>query len=191
MIKTLAAAAVVSGLTFTSFVNAQEVKAAAVTVEQSEAVVKLISVDQKARTAVMAAPGGVMMTLNVPPEAQNLDRVKPGDLFKLRYVESVVLALNKGGTASASEMQTVELAPKGGNPGGKVVNTKKLIVSVQGIDRDKRTLTVRGPGEKPSALKVADDVRSFDEIQVGDTITLTYVEALALEMIPQPTGATN
>jgi hypothetical protein len=33
-------------------------------------------------------------------------------------------------------------------------------------------------------LKVAEDVRAFDELAVGDTIAVTYTEALALQMIP-------
>ncbi|MGZ5147952.1 MAG: hypothetical protein ACXWCP_30835, partial [Burkholderiales bacterium] len=112
-------------------------------------------------------------------------RVKPGDLFKMRYVQSLALALSKGGSASVSELQTVELAPRGGTPGGKVVNTKNVTVTVQAIDLGSRTLAVQGPNQKPFALKVADDVRSFDEVAVGDTIEVTYTEALALEMIPQ------
>jgi hypothetical protein len=191
MFRFLIAAAVVLGLTFTSVASAQ-VKAAAVAVEQSEGIVKVVKIDQQARTALVSTADGATFTVNVPPEAQNLDRVKTGDLFKLRYVQSVVLALNKGGAAEASELRSVEVAPKGGTPGGKVVNTKNLTVTVQAIDKASRTLTVQGPAQRLAGLKVSDDVRSFDEIAVGDTITLTYIEALALEMVPQAsaTGAT-
>jgi hypothetical protein len=191
MIRILVAAAVAS-FAFSSIANAQ-VRAGVVAVEQSETVVKLISVDQGARTAVVSTSDGSMFTINVPPEAQNLDRVKPGDLFKMRYLESLALALNKGGSASASAMQTVELAPKGATPGGKVVNTRNLTVTVQAIDRASRTLAVRGPDQNVLGVKVAEEVRSFDEIAIGDTITITYTEALALEMLPQSssTGATR
>ena len=43
-----------------------------------------------------------MVTLNVPKEAQNLDQVKIGSTFKVRYVEAVAVAIQRGGKASAS-----------------------------------------------------------------------------------------
>ena len=164
---------------------AEPAKASAIAVTESEAIVELVSVDRKASTAVMRQPNGAMLTLNIPREAQNLDRVKPGDLFKMRYVEAVALALHKGGSASTSETQTVNLAPKGGTPGGTVVNTKQISAVVTAIDRASRTIAVRGPNQGTMTLKVADEVRSFDEIGLGDTISLTYTEAIALRMISE------
>ena len=158
-------------------------KAAAIAVTDAEAVVELVSVDRKARTAVMRGPTGATMTLNIPREAQNLDAVKPGDLFRMRYVEAVALALHKGGSASATETQVVKLAPKGGTPGGTVVNTKQVKAVVTAIDRGARTIAVRGPNQGTMTLKVADEVKSFNEIGLGDTIALTYTEAVALEMV--------
>ena len=164
---------------------AEPAKAAAIAVAESEAIVELVSVDLKARTATMRQPNGGLLTLNIPAEAQNLDRVKPGDLFRMRYVEAVALALHKGGSAAATETQAVKLAPKGGTPGGAVVNTKQISAVVTAVDRASRTIAVRGPNQGTMTLKVADEVRSFDDIGLGDTISLTYTEAIALRMISE------
>jgi hypothetical protein len=115
--------------------------------------------------------------------------VKPGDLFRLRYIEALALSLNKGGKASGSETQAVKLAPKGGTPGGAVVNTKQMTTVVTAVDRPTRTLTVRGPQNNAVTLKVAEEVRAFDDVGVGDTIAVTYTEALALQMMPGARGA--
>jgi hypothetical protein len=182
MIRTIVAAA---ALTFAlSSFAAEEPKAAAVIAAEADAVVELVSVDKASRMALFKGPAGNLMYVNVPPEAQNLDRVKPGDLFRMRYLEAVALALNKGGKASGSEAQAVKLAPKGGIPGGAVVNTKQMTTVVTAVDRPSRTITVRGPQKNAVTLKVAEDVRAFDELAVGDTIAVTYTEALALQMIP-------
>ena len=182
MKRTLIAAAFVSLLAPAAY-GADQPKAAAIAVAERETVVELVSLDREKRVAVMKGPGGGTLTMNVPKEAQNLDRVKPGDKFRLRYIEGLALALNKGGTASATQMQTVELAPKGGRPGGTVVDTKQLTTVVTAIDRKTRTIAVRGPQSEPISLKVSDEVKSFDQIAVGDTIGLTYTEALVMEMI--------
>jgi hypothetical protein len=167
-------------------ISGENPKAAAVAVAETEAVVELVALDRKTRTATVRGPAGNTLTFVVPEDAQNLDRVKPGDLFKMRYVEALALALNKGGTASATAGRTVALAPKGGTPGGTIVNTKEITTVVTGVDRKSRTISVQGPAKNEMTLKVADEVRSFDEMAVGDTISLTYTEALVMQMISQP-----
>lgn len=163
--------------------GAQEPAAAAIAVAEQETVVELVSLDRDKRIAVMKGPQGGTLTMNIPKEAQNLDRVKPGDKFRLRYIEGLALALNKGGTASASQVQSVKLAPKGGRPGGAVVDTKQLTTVVTAVDRNTRTIAVRGPKTEPISLKVSDEVKSFDQIAVGDTISVVYTEAVVMEMI--------
>ena len=180
--KALFAAALLSIAAFNASAG-EAAKAAAIAVAESEAIVELVSIDRKARTAVVRQPTGGTLTLNLPQEAQNLDRVKPGDRFRMRYIEALALSLHKGGAASASETQVVNLAPKGGTPGGTVVNTKQIAGVVTAIDRATRTIAVRGPKQGVLSLKVADDVRSFDDIALGDTIALTYTEAVAIQMI--------
>lgn len=187
MKRVLAAAAIALLSTLTT--AAEKPKAAAVAVAETEAVVELVSVDRASRVVTVRGPAGNTLTFTVPPEAQNLDRVKPGDLFKMRYVEAMALALSKGGKASASGGQTVALAPKGGTPGGAIVNSKEIQTVITSLDRKTRTISVQGPLKNEMTLKVADEVRSFDEMAVGDTISLTYTEALVMQMISQPEAA--
>ena len=186
----IAALIVTTFLPFAPIAGAQP-KAAAIGVGEAEALLRVESIDRKARTVNVRTPSGATAVINVPPEAQNLDQVKVGDVFRMRYAESVAIALSKGGAASASEMQTVELAPKGGIPGGKAVNTRQITAVVTGIDRGARTLTVQGPRKNSVVLKVAPEVKSFDETGIGDTITLMYTEALALEMVKQTKAASD
>jgi hypothetical protein len=184
MIRALLAAALLC-ISFSSTAGEQP-KATAVAVADSEALVELVSIDRKAYTAVVRTANGATLQLNLPREARNLDRVKPGDRFRMRYVEALALDLRKGGSASASAGETVKLAPKGGTPGGVVVKTKNITAVVNAVDRSARTVTVQGPLKNVMVLKVADDVRSFNDIAIGDTIALTYSEALAIEMVSEP-----
>jgi hypothetical protein len=183
MNKRIAAAALLSMFALPPVAFAQP-KAAAVESGEIEAVVKVVSVDPKGRTAIVQGPTGASLTIVLPAEAQNLDRVKPGDLFNVRYMQSVALGLQKGGTSSASVAQVVAPAAKGATPGGEVVRTLQVTAVVQAIDRGARTMTLVGPGEAAAAtLKVGSEVRSFDEVAVGDTVTVIYSEALAIEMV--------
>jgi len=182
MKRILAAATAVSLAVIACAVSAQE--RAAVVVGQTEAVVKVVNMDRKARTVTFQGPRGRLVTLKVPKEAQNLGQVKIGSTFKVRYVEAVAVALQRGGAASASAEQTVRLAPKGGTPGGVVVNTTRISATVEAIDYTNREVAVKGPKGRIVALKVSDDVQGFADVTIGDRITLVFTEALAMEMLP-------
>lgn len=157
---------------------------AAVAVAQTEAVVKVVNLDRTARTVTVQGPRGGLVTLNVPKEAQNFDQVKVGSTFKVRYVETVAVALQRGGTASASVDKIVRLAPKGGTPGGVVVNTVQISATVEAIDYASREVAVKGPRGNIVAFKVADRVQGLADVNIGDQITLVYAEAIAMEMLP-------
>lgn len=175
-----ASAAVLLAAPFAAWAQAE----GAVEVSQTEAVVKVVNLDRTARTVTVQGPRGRMVTLNVPKEAQNFDKVKVGSTFKVRYVEAVALALQRGGAASASVDKIVRLAPKGGTPGGVVVNTLRISATVEAIDYANREVAVKGPKGNIVALKVANSVQGLADVDIGDRITLVYAESIAMEMLP-------
>jgi len=187
MKSTLVAAAAFATLALAPCASAQ-IKDGVVVVGESEAVVTVVSVDRKARTVTVRGPQGRTVTINVPPESQNLDQVKKGSRFQVRYVESVAVALSKGGVASASKDQKVRLAPKGATPGGIVVNTMQISATVEALDRTRRTIAVRGPQGNELEFQVAPDVK-LEGIQLGDLVTVVYAEALTLQMLPKESKA--
>jgi len=160
----------------------------AVAVSQTEAVVKVTKIDRKARTVTFQGPRGNSRTLTVPKEAQNFDKVKVGALFRVKYVEAVAVALQKGGAPSATADRQVQLAPKGGTPGGVVVDTVMLKAKVEAIVYAGREVALKGPKGNVVPLKVADDVQGLENVKVGDSVTVAYAQALALEMLPEPAG---
>ncbi|HEX6689955.1 MAG TPA: hypothetical protein VF110_02300 [Burkholderiales bacterium] len=156
----------------------------AVNVQEIDAVVTVTKVDQAARTVTFRGPAGDLSTLAVPPEAQNLDQVKPGQRFRMKYVESVAVEIKHGGSASATAAQQATLAPKGAKPGGVIVSTRQIAGVIDAIDYTRRQVAVRGPKGNVLALKVADDVK-LDGLSAGDRIVVTHTEALAIEMVAQ------
>ncbi len=53
---------------------------------------------------------------------------------------------------------------------------------VKSIDKQNRSVVVVGPQGKEVALALGPQARNFDQIKVGDLVTLTYVQALALDL---------
>ena len=165
-------------------IAAAQVKDSAMAVQEAEAVVTVTKVDKEARTVTFRGPRGNLGTLNVPKESQNLDQVKVGQQYKMKYVEAVAVDIRKGGAPSASAAQEMKLNPKGDKPGGVVVRTVQLAGVVDAVDYNERYISVRGPKGNVVPLKVAQDV-DLKQIAAGDRISVTYTAALALEMTAQ------
>lgn len=53
---------------------------------------------------------------------------------------------------------------------------------VSSIDKAKRVVVVTGPQGNQVNFNCGEGVRNFDQIRVGDLVTLTYAQALALEL---------
>jgi len=166
----------------TSPVIAQE-KSGAVAAAAIDTIVTVVDVDREKRTVIVRGPQGREVSINVPPEAQNLDQVHPGARFKVRYLESVAVSIRKGGAASSSAGHSVKLAPKGDVPGGIMVNTLQIVGVVESIDYGSRLVSVRGPEGKLLNIKADDEVQDLEQIQTGDTISVEYTESLAMRMI--------
>jgi len=165
--------------------GAQQLKDGAMAVDQNEAVVTVVAVDQAKRTVTIRGPMGNVTTLDVPPESQNLDKVKPGDRFKMRYIEAVAVGISQGGQPDQSETRDVKMSPKGGTPGGMVVRTQKRSVMIDAVDYKTRYIAVRGTSGQTLAMKVADDVQ-IEGLTAGDRVTIVYTQAVVAEMIEQP-----
>ena len=164
---------------------AQPAPRAAVVADQIEAIVTVTKVDKQARKVTFRGPRGNLATLDVPKEAPNFDRVKPGDRYKMAYAEAVVVALTRGGEPSSSTEEQVVVSPKGANPGGYKVRTQMISGIIDAIDYKNRYIAVRGPKGNTLALPVSEQVKDFDSVKVGDKISVAYSQALLLSMVPQ------
>jgi ethanolamine utilization protein EutQ (cupin superfamily) len=65
---------------------------------------------------------------------------------------------------------------------GAVTEAVQLQGKVKSIDKKTRAVVVVGPNGNEVLFNLSNDVRNFDQIKVGDLVTLTYAQALALEL---------
>ena len=179
--KRIAIAVAISSLVLSA---QAQVKDSAMAVQEAEAVVTVTKVNKEARTVTFRGPRGNLGTLDVPKESQNLDQVKVGQQYKMKYVEAVAVDIRKGGVPSAAAAQEVKLAPKGAKPGGLVVRTVQLAGVIDAVDYNERYIAIRGPKGNVMPLKVGMDV-NMQELAAGDRISVTHTAALALEMVAQ------
>jgi hypothetical protein len=172
-------------LSLSAAVLAQD-RPAAMLGQEVQAVVTVRAINHDTRVVTVETQDGRQATFQAPEEARNLDQVRPGSRFKVRYREAVAVAVLASNEAPSVEVtQTVEGAPKGANPSGEIAQLTRIAGRIEQIDRGARLLVIRGPQGKLREFAVNDEVRGLDAVQAGDAVVLVYSQALALEMIPE------
>jgi Cu/Ag efflux protein CusF len=87
--------------------------------------------------------------------------------------------------AVAAQTPSTPSTPMPGKAGGAIV---KMRGTVAEIDKEKRTITLKGSGGGTLTLDVQDPSK-LDVLKVGDPVVGTYVEAVAVQL--RPAGSTT
>jgi hypothetical protein len=86
-------------------------------------------------------------------------------------------------TAFAQQSNTTESAAILSEPGrAKLVRTVKISATVMAIDKATRTVTLKSAQGDPVDVVADEQVRNFDQINIGDVVAVRYAEAVALEL---------
>ena len=154
--------------------------AVTVDVVKLSGIVKAIDRDKKMVT--VEGSGGRTVVIDAT-NARNLDQLKVGDKVNLTYTEEVALFVRKSDEApSVTELQNVELAPKGEKPGGVITKTIEVTGNVESIDTNNRTIALRGPAGNVRTYKVGPEVKRLNEVKMGDQVVLRVTQAVALSV---------
>jgi Cu/Ag efflux protein CusF len=141
-------------------------------------------VDLKKREVTVKAPDGSPMMIQVPENVPNLDNLKRGDRVQIDYYESVALSLQKKEGVVPMEQRTFTAKPAttGTMPGGVMAQQIDATANVKKVDMAKSTVTIEGPEGKMDTITVKDPQlkQELSKVKPGDTINVTYTEAMAL-----------
>jgi hypothetical protein len=111
--------------------------------------------------------------------------VKVGDLVRADYYVSIAADIRKP-TAEERKHPLVVLdaagkAPLTAAPAARGLRRFKAVTTIEGLDRPTQTVTLKGPRGNYLTARVADPSR-LTKVHIGDTVIVTYTEALAISL---------
>lgn len=109
-----------------------------------------------------------------PHSPKRHDEMKKLSLILPRTLLSAPLLVQAQNQPQAAVV--VEKSPGG----GAVTEAVQLQGKVKSVNKKARAVVVVGPNGNEILFNLSDEVRNFDQIKVGDLVTLTYAHALAL-----------
>ena len=71
---------------------------------------------------------------------------------------------------------------EGDRPGGAAVEVRSVTATVESIDYNARTVTLRGPIGDLVSLKVGEEAKNFNRVKKGDKVTFDYYESIAIDI---------
>jgi hypothetical protein len=99
----------------------------------------------------------------------------------------------------ATAFATAALAQQPGAAGGVAITSEpgkasavglvEISAQVVGLDKATRTVTLKGPKGRVVDVVAGDEVKNFDQIEVGDAVLVRYSEAITLELRKVKAGA--
>ena len=153
-------------------------------VREAEAVMTatVVAIDLQNRIVTLKGEDGEVRDIKVGEEAVNLPQVKVGDLVTIKFYESIAIEVIKPGTfAGAGEKTAIVRAKPGEMPGGMAARQVSVTATITAIDKQKSTITLKGPEGKLKTVKVQDPT-NLEKVKVGDELMITYTEALAISV---------
>ncbi len=143
--------------------------------------------DKDDRVATLLLPNEKEITLKVSPMVKRLDEINEGDQVQVKYLESLAFEVREP-TATEKEnpsKMVVEAAKKSAElpPGAAAAVVAHSIVEITGIDMEKEMVEFKFPKGDVYTMK-AKVPENLKRIKVGDTVAVTYAEAMAVEIEP-------
>jgi hypothetical protein len=142
----------------------------------------IAAIDQDNRVVTLENKDGVSSDIYCGPEVQRFNELKVGDKVTFRYYESLVTAISQPGTAKPDDSVAVT-GTSGNLPGGTIARQRTARVTIETIDPNVPSVTIRTASGNKMSFKV-DDKKNLEGYKAGDQVDITYTRALAVSVEP-------
>lgn len=151
-------------------------------VSSTEVTATVLKVDQKTREVTLKKQDGTEYSFVAGDAVKNLAQVNVGDVVVATYTEAIAYEVKKGGKAAGAEMAVgARAAALGEKPAGAIGQKTTVTVTITAIDPKVPSVTFKGPEGNSRTIKVKHPEK-LQGVSVGDTVELTYAEALAIRV---------
>ena len=143
---------------------------------------KVEAINMTTRDVTLKGPLGNVVTFTVDKRVTRLAEIKVGDEVVADYYVSYVAELRAPTAEEKAKPLTIltetTKAPADAQPAAGALRIIKAVVTVEGLDRPTRSLTVSGQSGTVT-VQVAD-VAALSKLRLGDSLVVTYTEAIAV-----------
>jgi len=146
---------------------------------------KVEAINHQSREVRLRSPQGNAINFTADESIKRLNEINVGDEVVTDYYVSLATELREP-TAEEKQSPLIVLGaaakmPSSIPPGVGGVAQVKAVVTIMAIDRSNKSVTIQGPLGRYLLVPVKDKAR-LKKVSVGDTVVVTYTEALAISV---------
>jgi hypothetical protein len=152
-----------------------------------EARARVEKVEPASRRITIRSASGDLAVIKAGPEVRNFAQIAVGDDVTVEYFESIAFESRQ---PTAAELQaadkTLALAGRarlGEKPAAVAATTQVRVVTVESVDKDKAVVVLKDASGKLATVK-AQYPENLQLVKSGDTIVITFSEAIAARVVP-------
>jgi ribosomal protein L35AE/L33A len=145
------------------------------------------AVNQETREVTLKGPHGKELAITVGEEVKHLPQVAVGDHVEVAYYESVNVEVlgPEQAEPGATAMSALETAEPGQKPAGAMATELSVVATIDAIDKDAETVTLKGPEGNTKTVKVRNPA-NLEKVAVGDQVMITLTRAVAVDVTEAP-----
>ena len=141
----------------------------------------VLSVDKTKRMVTIATTDGDTLDVECGKEVKNFGQIKAKDVVSISYNAKLTIEVEGPGEPGTSAEAAVDAAKPGEKPKGQVKAKVQYKATLTAIDKAKGTFTLKGAAGDEETF-TARNKANLDKVKVGDLVTFTYEEALAVSV---------
>jgi hypothetical protein len=150
-------------------------------------VAKVKAIDYTTRRVTLVDSSGAAMDVIAGSQVKRLNEVKVGDTVKIKSTVSVLVEVRAATPEEvATPVAAVEVTGRASSaspPAGGMGRALRVVTTVERTDVPNMLVTLKGPRGDTTTVR-ARNVENVKKLHVGDTVVLTYTEAVAAEIVP-------
>lgn len=140
------------------------------------------ALDPAARRITLQGPRGAAR-YRLDPRVTNLEQVHVGDRVKVDFVAAMVLTLKRGGEEARARAESEAKERASAQPGVPVPLGTTVVTRVLAVDRQARTVRLKGPEGRVADFAV-QDAADLVGVKPGDRVVAVVHEAVAVGLEP-------
>jgi Cu/Ag efflux protein CusF len=144
-------------------------------------------VNQDEREVTLQGPEGNTRTFQVDERVERFDEIQPGDQVNVAFYRSLATELREPTEQEQQNpLQVIGEAtqtPPDAQPGAAGLMQIRAVGTIDDVDMANQTLTITGPEGNTHEVRLEDPTK-LEGLQAGDTIVVTFTEALAISLEP-------
>jgi hypothetical protein len=145
------------------------------------------AINQETREVTLQGADGEEITITASDQVRNLPQVEVGDRVQVTYYESVNVELlgRDHDMPPATEIAAMDTAAPGEKPGGVMGRELSVVATIEEINKDNETVTLKGPEGNTRTVKVRNPA-NLEKVAVGDDIMITLTRSVAVDVKEAP-----